>query len=76
MTKNLISVSCLTQKNYVISFFKDYCTMYLRNTKVKNNFLINVLFQLHVDISINYVKQNMNAIGSKHPRDNVNEKYF
>ena len=37
---------------------------------------MNGLFQLHVDIFINYIERNMNAVGSKHPRDNLNEMYL
>ena len=43
-SRNLIFVSCLTQKDYIINFFKDHCAIYLRNNKVRNDFLINDLF--------------------------------
>ena len=64
------------QEDYVISFFKDHCTIYLRNNKVGNSFLINGLFKLYVDVSIHCVEQNVNAISFKCSRDNMNEKYL
>ena len=44
------------QEDYVISFFKDHCNIYFENNKIESGFLINVLFQLHVDVSMNYVE--------------------
>ena len=72
VSKNLISVSCLTQEDYIISFYKDHCNIYFENNKIESSFLINNLFQLHVDVSINYIEQNMNVIGNKRSRDIIN----
>ena len=71
-SRNLIFVSYLTQDDYVISFYKDHCNIYFENNKIESSFLINNLFQLHVDVSINYIEQNMNVIGNKRSRDIIN----
>ena len=41
-SRNLISVSCLAQEGYVISFHKNHCNIFYENNKVTNSFLINV----------------------------------
>ena len=51
-SRNLISVSCLAQEGYVISFHKNHCNIIYKNNKVVNNFLINDLYQLHIDVSV------------------------
>ena len=76
VSKNLISVSCLAQEGYVISFHKDHCNIFYKNNKVTNDFLINGLYQLHIDVSIFNIEQNMNAIGIKRPRDSLNDRYL
>ena len=62
-SRNLISVSCLAQEGYVISFHKDHYNIFYENNKVTNDFVINDLYQLHVDVFIFNIEQNMNAIG-------------
>ena len=57
-------------------FCTNNCNIYFKNNKVGSYFLINDFFQLYIDIFVNYVEQNVNAIGSKHPKDNVNKKYL
>ena len=76
ISKNLISVSCLTQEDYVISFYKDYYNIYFENKIIGSSFLINSLFQLYVDVFVNYVKNDVNAIGIKRPRDKINQMYL
>ena len=41
-----------------------------------SDFLINDLYQLHIDVSIFNIQQNINAIGSKRPRDSLNDRYL
>ena len=60
--RNLISISCLALEGYVISFLKDHCDILYERNKIANGFLINDLYQLHVDVSIFNFEQNMNAI--------------
>ena len=56
-SKNLISFSCLAQEGYVISFYKDHCNIFYENNKVANGFVINGLYQLHVDVSVFNIEQ-------------------
>ena len=51
-SRNLISVSCLAQEGYVISFHKNHCNIFYENNKVANGFLINGLYQLHINVSV------------------------
>ena len=64
-SRNLISISYLAHEGYVINFLKDHYIILFERNKIKSGFLINGLYQLHVDVPIYYVEQNMNAIGSK-----------
>ena len=48
----------------------------MENKIVGHNFLINNLYHLHVDISMNVNKQEVHALGSKRPRDEINHKYM
>ena len=75
-SRNLIFVSCLALKGYLISFLKDHCNILYKRNKIINNFLINGLYQLHVEVSIFNFEQNMNAIKSKRPRDSPNDRYL
>ena len=75
-SRNLISVSCLAQEGYMISFHKDHCNIFYKNNKVANSFLINGLYQLHIDESVFNIEQNVNVIGIKRPRDSLNDKYL
>ena len=75
-SRNLISVSCLAQEGYVISFHKDHCNIFYENNKVTNSFPINDLYQLHIDVSVFNIEQNVNAIGIKRPRDSLNDRYL
>ena len=71
MSRNLISISYLIQEDYVNSFFKDHCNIYFENKKISSGFLINNLFQLYVDVSVNHSEHDMNAIRNKHPSDEL-----
>ena len=51
-SRNLISISCLAQEGYVISFYKDHCNIFYENNKVVDGFPINGLYQLHIDVSV------------------------
>ena len=73
-SKNLISISCLAQEGYVISFHKNHCNIFYENNKVANGFFINNFYQLHIDVSVFHIKQNVNAIGIKRPRDSLNDR--
>ena len=64
-SRNLISISCLAQEDYVISFLKDHYNILYEKNKIASGFLINHLYQLHIDVSVFNIEQNMNAIGSK-----------
>ena len=75
-SRNLISVSCLAQESYVISFHKDHCNIFYKKNKVTDGFLINGLYRLHIDVSVFNIKQNVNAIGIKRPRDSLNDRYL
>ena len=75
-SRNLISVSCLAQEGYVISFHKDHCNIFYENNKVANGFLIDGLYQLHIDVSVFHIEQNMNAMRIKRPRDSLNDRYL
>ena len=65
VSRNVICISFLTQEDYVISFYKDHCNIYFKINKIESDFLINNLFQLYMDVSINYIEEDMNAIGIK-----------
>ena len=75
-SRNLISVSCLAQEGYVISFHKDHYNIFYENNKITDGFLINGLYQLYIDVSVFNIEQNVNAIRIKKPRDSLNDKYL
>ena len=60
-SRNLISISCLAQEGYVITFFKDHYNILYERNKIANGFLINDLYQLHIDVPILTILQNVNA---------------
>ena len=60
-SKNLISVSCLALEGYVITFFKDHCNFLFGKNKFANGFRINDLYQLHIDVCVLTIEQNVNA---------------
>ena len=72
-SRNLISISCLAQEGYVISFHKDHCNIFYENNKITNSFLINSLYKLHIDVSVFNIEQNVNAIEIKRSRDSLND---
>ena len=76
VSKNLIYVSCLAVEGYVISFLKDHCNILYERNKIASGFLINDLYQLHIDISVFNIEQNMNAIRSKRSRNSSNDRYL
>ena len=60
-SRNLISISCLAQEGYVISFLKDHYNILYERNKIANGFLINGLYQLHIDVSVLTIEQNVDA---------------
>ena len=76
VSRNLISISCLTQDDYEISFNKDHYTIYLKNKMITRDHLINSLYHLRADADelINLSEQTMSAIRSKRSNDEVNLK--
>ena len=50
--------------------------IYFGNKLIARAFLIDSLYHLHTDVSVNINKQIVNAIGSKRPRDRINQKYL
>ena len=60
-SRNLISILCLAQEGYVISFLKNHYNILYERNKIANSFLINGLYQLHIDVPILTIEQNMNA---------------
>ena len=60
-SRNLIFVSCLALEGYVISFLKDPCNILYERNKIANGFLINGLYQLHIDVPVLTIEQNVNA---------------
>ena len=49
VSRNLISVSCIAQNDYEISFDKDHYIIYFENKMVVHDHLINSLYHLHID---------------------------
>ncbi len=75
-SRNLISVSCLAQDSHVLTFDKDCCSIYFRNKLVARGFMIDSLYHLHVDVSVNVSEQVVSAIESKRSKDEINQKYL
>ena len=61
----------LAQDNYNFYFNKDICSIYFRNKVVARVFLIDDIYHLHMDASVNINEQVVNAIGSKRLRDKI-----
>ena len=70
-SKNLISISVLAQDNYNFYFNKDMCSIYFENKLVARAFLIDDLYHLHTNASVNINEQIVNTIGSKRSRDRI-----
>ena len=66
----------LAQDNYNFYFNKDICSIYFRNKIITCTFLIDSLYHLHMDVSVNINEQIVNAIGSKRSRDRISQKYL
>ena len=75
-SKNLISISVLVQDNYNFYFNKKLCTVYFENKIIAHIFLIDGLYHLHVDASVNINKQLVNIIKFKRLRDRISQKYL
>ena len=75
-SRNLISVSVLAQEDFEISFNKNFCSIYLRNTLVARDLLIDSLYHLHVDANVNLNEQIVSTVDQKRPRDEINQKYL
>ena len=52
------------------------CSIYFKNKIIAHAFLIDGLYHLHMDVSVNINEQIMNATGSKRPRDRIKQKYL
>ena len=70
-SKNLISISILVQYNYNFYFNKGLCIIYLKKKYVACVYLIDGLYHLHVDASINVNEQIVNTVGSKRSKDRI-----
>ena len=75
-SRNLVSISVLTQDNYNFYFNKDFCAIYFENKIVAHAFLIDGLDYLHEDANININEQIVNTVGSKRLRDRISQKYL
>ena len=64
-SKNFISILSLSQDNYAFNFNKDYCIIYFKNKMIRRDFLIDNLYQLYVNVSVNVSEQIVNAMGYK-----------
>ena len=52
------------------------CSIYFVNKLVARAFLIDGLYHLYTNASVNINEQIVNAIGSKRSRDRINQKYL
>ena len=52
------------------------CSIYFENKFIACAFLIDGLYHLHIDASVNINEQIVNAKGSKRPRDRISQKYL
>ena len=75
-SKNLISVSVLVQDNYNFYFNKDLCIIYFENKVIACIFLINRLYHLYMDASIDVNEKIVNTIRPKRPKDRISQKYL
>ena len=77
-TRNLISISRLVMDGYKFIFESNVCSIYLRNNLIGYGSLIDNLYHLHMDVSVNTVDNGMNEniIGFKRPREEVNKTYL
>ena len=75
-SKNLIFISVLAQDNYYFHFNKDMCSIYFENKIIACTFLIDGLYHLHINASVNINEQVVNIIESKRRRDRINQKYL
>ena len=55
-SKNLISIFVLAQDNYNFYFNKKLCSIYFENKIIARACLIDGLYHLHVDASVNVNK--------------------
>ena len=76
VSKNLISISVLVQDNYNFYFNKDLCMIYFENKYVSRVYLIDNLYHLYVDASVNVNEQIMSVVRSKRLRDKISQKYL
>ena len=52
------------------------CSIYFGNKLMARAFLIDGLYHLHTDASVNINEQIVNAIGSKRSKDRISQKYL
>ena len=52
------------------------CIIYFKNNIIAHTFLIDGLYHLLVDASVNINEQTMNAVGSKRLEDRISQKYL
>ena len=69
VSRNLIFISVLAQDNYNFYFNKDMSVIYFEKKVVTCTFLIDGLYHLHMDTSVNINEQTVNAVGSKRLKD-------
>ena len=62
-SQNLISISVLAQKNFEISFNKNFYSIYLKNKLIARDLLIDGLYHLHADANVNLNEQIISTIG-------------
>ena len=72
----MIFISVLAQDNYNFYFNKDMYLFYFKNKIIACTFLIDGLYHLHMNVSININEQTMFTVGSKRLRDRISQKYL
>ena len=75
-SRNLISVSMLAKDGFEFNFNKDFCNIYLRNKLIVRALLVDSLYHLYADASVNINEQIVKVVGHKRSRDDLNHKYM
>ena len=65
-----------TQDKYNFYFNKNMCVIYFENKVIACAFLIDDLYHLYLNVSVNINKQTVNDIGAKILRDGISQKYL
>ena len=69
-------MSVLVQDEFIFNFNKDFYSIYLRNKLIARALLIDSLYYLYADASVNINEQLVKAVVHKRPRDDLNYKYM